>query len=153
MKNDKDLRLVTYCGLYCGACSQRVNVPKQARALMKTLHEEGFDDFYQYVPEMKNDFPVFWRFLGGLSEFDCSCRDGKGGPPDCSIRECARARFVTVCSECGDDPCDKVTALGECYPILIPDGRRMQKIGLEKWIEEQQERANRGFTYADIRCK
>jgi hypothetical protein len=153
MKNDKDLRLVTYCGLYCGACSQRVNIPKQARTLMKTLHEEGFDDFYQYVPKMKNDFPVFWRFLGGLSEFDCSCRDGKGGPPDCSIRECARARFMTVCSECSDYPCDEVTALGESYPILIPDGRRMQKIGLEKWIEEQQERANRGFTYADIRCK
>jgi len=153
MTNGADLRLVTYCGLYCGTCAQRVRVPHQASALMETLHEEGFDDFYQHVPEMKDDFPVFWQFLGSLARFDCSCRGGKGGPPDCKIRECARVKSVTVCPECGDYPCAHITTLAEHYSILIPDGRRMQRIGLEKWIEEQKERAKRGFTYSDVRCK
>jgi hypothetical protein len=120
---------------------------------MKTLHEEGFDGFYKYAPEMKDDFPVFWRFLGGLAEFDCYCRGGKGGPPDCKIRECAEMKNVRVCPECNDYPCFHTTALAEHYPILILDGRRMQMIGLEKWIEEQKERAKHGFAYSDIRCR
>ncbi|MDD1767224.1 MAG: DUF3795 domain-containing protein [Methanomassiliicoccales archaeon] len=153
MTEEDDLRLVTYCGLYCGACAQRVRVPDQAAALAKTLHEEGFDDFYQYVPSMKDDFPVFWRFLGSLRKFDCSCRDGKGGPPDCQIRECAEKRKMRVCPECDEYPCKNFTALAEHYPTLISDGRRMQKIGLERWIEEQKERAKCGFAYSDIRYK
>jgi hypothetical protein len=28
----------------------------------------------------------------------------------------------------------------------------MREIGLERWIEEQEERATTGFAYADIRC-
>jgi hypothetical protein len=150
---ETDLRLVAYCGLHCGVCAQRTRVPRQAVELSKTLHDEGFDDFYQYVPEMRDNFPVFWRFLHVLATFDCSCRDGKGGPPDCQIRECAEERNVRICPECGEYPCSNITALAERYPILIPDGRRMRKIGLEKWIEEQKERAKCGFAYSDIRFK
>jgi len=51
--------LVTYCGLYCGLCAQRVRIPEQARRLRETLHDEGFDDFYQYIPDIKDSFPVF----------------------------------------------------------------------------------------------
>lgn len=35
---------------------------------------------------------------------------------------------------------------------LIPDGRRMQRIGVEAWVAEQEERTRTGFCYADIRC-
>jgi len=126
-------------------------MPQQAMALERTLHEEGFDYFYQYVPDLKETFPPFWRFLQDLSKFDCSCRSGAGGPPDCKIRECAKSKQVTVCPSCDLYPCKLVEGLAEHYPLLIQDGRRMKKTRFEAWIKEQQERAKRGFSYADIR--
>jgi hypothetical protein len=151
MSKQDTLRSVTYCGLYCGLCAQRNRIPQQASQLQQTLHEEGFDDFYQYVPEMKEIFPPFWQFLQNLAKLDCTCRTGKGGPPDCKIRNCAKQRKITVCPECKEYPCQHIQALAEHYPTLIQDGRRLQKIGIEKWIIEQERRAKRGFAYADIR--
>jgi len=151
MSKPDSLRLVTYCSLYCGLCAQRKRIPQQAFQLQQTLHEEGFDDFFQYVPEMRETFPVFWQFLQKLAEMDCSCRAGVGGPPDCEIRSCARQKHVEVCPLCEEYPCKRVKALAERYPTLIQDGKRLQKIGLEKWVEEQERRARRGFAYSDIR--
>ena len=37
------------------------------------------------------------------------------------------------------------------YPTLIADNRRLQAVGLEQWLSEQQGRAQRGVVYADIR--
>jgi hypothetical protein len=53
MPNQNSLRLVTYCGLYCGLCAQRTGVPQQALQLQQTLHEEGFDDFYRSIDPMR----------------------------------------------------------------------------------------------------
>jgi hypothetical protein len=38
------------------------------------------------------------------------------------------------------------------YPTLIADGNRIREIGIETWIQEQEERAKTGFAYGDIRC-
>ncbi len=38
------------------------------------------------------------------------------------------------------------------YPTLIADGERMKEIGIEAWIDEQEERAKTGVAYVDIRC-
>ncbi len=150
--SDQDLlRLVAYCGLYCGLCAQRRRIPQQALRLQKTLHEEGFDDFYQSVPEMKEAFPQFWNFLQSLAKFDCACRTSKGGPPDCKIRGCAERKNIIVCPKCKEYPCQQIQALADRYPTLIQDGKRLQKIGIEKWVIEQERRVKRGFAYADIR--
>ncbi len=145
------LRLVTYCGLYCGLCAQRARVPRIARQLQQTLHEEGFDDFYQYLPDMKETFPTFWTFLEKLASFECSCRTGKGGPPDCKIRNCATERRILLCPLCTEYPCKDIERLAERYPTLLQDGRRLRRIGVTKWVDEQEARARRGFTYADVR--
>ena len=42
--------------------------------------------------------------------------------------------------------------MGKGYPTLVADEQRMLEIGLERWIEEQEERAKTGFAYVDIRC-
>ncbi|NWF87325.1 DUF3795 domain-containing protein [Candidatus Bathyarchaeota archaeon] len=150
MTNQNLLRHVAHCGLYCGLCAQRSCIPQQASQLQKSLHEEGFDDFYQYVPEMKDAFPSFWNFLQKLAEFNCTCRTG-GGPPDCKIRQCTKQRNVEVCPQCKEYPCALVQSLAEHYQTLIQDGRRLQKVGLEKWVKEQEERVKRGVSYADMR--
>jgi len=150
MSNQNLLHDVAYCGLYCGICAQRNRIPQQARQLQKSLHEEGFGNFYQYVPAMKEVFPTFWQFLQELTKFDCTCRTG-GGPPDCKIRQCAKQKTIEVCPQCNEYPCTLVQALAEHYPIIIQDGKHLQKIGLEKWIKEQEERAKRDVVYADTR--
>ena len=43
--------------------------------------------------------------------------------------------------------------LARRYPTLLADGQRMNKIGIEDWIQEQEERRRSGFAYADVRCQ
>lgn len=102
---------------------------------------------------MKDKFPPFWQFLQELATFDCTIRKGEGGPPDCKIRACARKKKVTVCPVYKRHPCKLIEKLAEHYPTIIQDGRRMQKIGVERWIKEQEDRGKKGFVYADIRYK
>jgi len=144
------LEFVTYCGLYCGLCAGRARIPKRAAALQEAMAEEGWPYWGHTVP----GFPEFWGFLEGLhAAGGCrGCRAG-GGFPQCQIRVCARERDLELCSRCSDFPCDHIEALGARYPTLIADNRRLQAIGLEQWLSEQQERARRGFVYADIRYR
>lgn len=150
MKREDLLRQVAYCGLYCGLCAQCSRIPQQAKQLQKSLHEEGYDDWYQYVPNLKDSFPPFWSFLQNLGNMDCTCRTG-GGPPDCKIRECAREKKMDVCTDCKEYPCALIQNLAKHYPTLIQDGKRLQEVGLEKWVEQQEERVRRSVVYADIR--
>lgn len=147
---ENNLRLVGYCGLYCGLCAHRARIPRRARLLKETLHDEGMDSWYKYVPSMKETFPVFWKFLRELTKMDCTCRTG-GGPPDCSIRICAKEKGVDACPLCKEYPCDLINNLAEHYVTVIQDGRRLQRIGLKAWVKEQEKRVRRGVVYADTR--
>jgi len=142
------LEFVTYCGLYCGLCAGRARIPKRAVALQEAMAEEGWPDWGAGIP----GFAEFWRFLEGLhADGGCpGCRAG-GGPPECQIRNCARQRGLELCNQCPDFPCPRIEALCAIYPTLIADNRRVQAVGLEQWLSEQQERARRGVVYADIR--
>ena len=142
--------MVTYCGLYCGLCAQRGRIPRQANTLRESMSREGYELWGAEIP----GFEEFWRFLKALCEPEKSCpgcRQG-GGPPFCSIRTCARGRGVDICVECEEYPCRRVEGIAKGYPTLIADGKRMGEIGVEAWIEEQEERAKTGFAYVDIRC-
>jgi len=153
MSDENSLWLVTYCGLYCGLCAQHMRIPLQANQLQQTLQEEGYEDFYQYFPEMKNFFPQFSQFLEKLAKFNCTCRSGKGGPPNCEIRKCVQQRGINVCPQCREYPCERIQKLAEHYPTLIQDGKRLQKIGMQKWIDEQEQRIKRSISYSDLKAK
>ena len=142
------LEFVTYCGLYCELCAERARIPQRAAALQEAMAEEGWPYFEPSVP----DFAEFWRFLEGLhGEGGCrGCRAGSGFP-GCQIRICAQERGVDLCARCADFPCEHIKALATRYPTLIVDNRRLQAVGLEQWLEEQQERVRRGVVYADTR--
>jgi len=145
---DEKIKFVTYCGLCCELCAERARIPQQAKALQQAMTEEGWPFWGHTVP----GFDGFWEFLEGLhASGGCSgCRAG-GGYPQCQIRLCARERGLELCSECSDFPCDHVEALGARYPTLIADNRRLRAVGLERWLNEQEERVRRGVVYADIR--
>ena len=146
----EDLEFVTYCGLYCGLCGERARIPARACALREAMVKEGYEFWGSGLPR----FGDFWGFLIDLCDPDHACpgcRQG-GGPPFCAIRKCAPGRGVDVCPFCDEYPCERALAIAKGYPTLLADGQRMREIGLERWIEEQQERAGTGFAYADIRC-
>ena len=149
MDNKEVLKYVTYCGLYCGLCSQRARIPQQAKALRDSMAKDGFDQWGQDMPNFKG----FWEFLDQWSDLkNCcpGCRQG-GGNPECDIRECAQKRNVEVCIDCNDYQCDRISELGKIYPTLIADGQRLKEIGVDQWILEQEKRAETGFVYSDIR--
>ena len=145
-----DMRRVTYCGLYCGLCANSNRVPRQAEELRDTLRRESVEFWGPTLPY----FDEFWRFLGNLAESESrrSCRERTCGNPSCEIRKCALEKGVDVCPFCDEYPCERVMALAEVYPTLLADGKRVKKIGLDKWIDEQEQRKGTGFAYADIRC-
>ena len=146
------LKLVTYCGLYCKLCAQCGRIPQQARALQDSMEREGYTF---WGPEIPN-FEAFWAFLGRLVDLEIACagcRSGNCGYPSCKIRQCARERGVDLCPFCADYPCQHIRTLGEVYPILITDGLHMRQVGLDNWLTVQEDRAEAGFCYADIRIK
>jgi len=144
------LEFVTYCGLYCGLCAERTRIPQLAAALQQAMAEEGWPFFGPSFP----GFAPFWEFLEKLhTECGCSgCRAG-GGFPQCQIRACALERGLDLCSQCADFPCERVEGLAARYPTLIADNRRLQAMGLEQWLGEQDERARRGAVYSDMRYR
>jgi hypothetical protein len=150
IKEMDNLKYVTYCGLYCGLCTARCRIPKQAAALRDTMANDGYDKWGVNIP----DFKEFWKFLNEHCEPDKNCpgcRQG-GGPPFCSIRKCATAKKIDLCVYCDEYPCNRIASIAKGYPTLLADGKRIKEIGIDKWIAEQQQRAKTGFAYADIRC-
>jgi hypothetical protein len=143
------LEQVTYCGLYCGLCTHRNRVPKQAGALRETMKKEG----WEYWGGEEPNFKEFWTYLNGLAEMEskCSCRSGKCGPPFCGIRKCAQEKGLDACPFCAEYPCNRVLGLAQGYVTLLADGKRMKEKGLDTWIEDQEERRKTGFAYSDIR--
>lgn len=141
------MELVAYCGLYCELCAERSRIPNQAAMLQMAMTEEGWGFWGHSVP----GFGEFWTFLESLANGGCSgCRAG-GGFPGCQIRRCAQERGLELCCDCADFPCAQVETLGARYPMLLSDNRRLQTVGLVKWLDEQKERRRRGVVYADIR--
>ena len=137
--------LVTYCGFYCGLCSEITKIPENARVLMEELKKA---DYEGRAPK------EFWSYLENLTvvEDDKCCRTEKCGGPSCAIRKCAKEKGVFICTECQDYPCAKIKILAKSEPTMIHDGERIKEIGLDAWIIEQEERRRIGFCYSDIRC-
>lgn len=142
--------LVSFCGLYCDLCGARNDTPARAQALITTLKQSEIDHWGTDIP----DFVEFWRFLNGLADVpaDKCCRSGQCGAPNCAIRNCAKSREIEVCAFCADYPCAKIQTFAQSEPLLLHDGERIKKVGLEQWIAEQIARKQAGFDYGRVRC-
>jgi hypothetical protein len=136
-------KLVTYCGLYCGLCDWHVRLPQRAKALRESLA-------LAECPPPRS-VAQFLHSLASQPTEHKRCRGGTCGAK-CAIKKCAMAKGVTVCAECGDFPCKHIQTLARSESTLIHDGERLRKIGMDAWIDEQEQRKARGFCYADVRC-
>jgi len=82
----KDINLLAYCGLYCGACSFKVAFDEKNK---------------QHIKDMPSKYD---KYKDAELEFCPGCRlDSQCG--SCKIRACAKAKNLTNCSECVDFPC------------------------------------------------
>lgn len=142
--NPKDY--LCYCGLYCRLCSNVSVIPPQSRALLATLEHAGFGD---WGDQMFEGFASFWEILQKLAKQDetCTLCQGDCGDPGCVMRPCARERGVEVCALCDEYPCDKVTAFMDRYAEVKINNDRIREVGLDAWLEEQEELVRQGKFY------
>jgi len=146
-----NLEQITFCGLYCGLCASRHRIPERAAALRDAMRKEGYDNWGKVMPQ----FGDFWAFLNNLADSSavCNCRKGNCGPPFCGIRKCAQKKGIEVCPFCEEYPCRMILGIAKGYVTMLADGQRMKSIGIDAWIQEQEERRKTGFAYADIRVQ
>jgi hypothetical protein len=79
-----------------------------------------------------------------LEKGDCAgCRGplDRHWSPGCKFLPCAKAKGHRYCLECGDFPCDKLSAFAsdgyEHHRPAVENMKEMRAIGLEKWIARQ----------------
>jgi len=104
---NKEEKLISYCGLYCGDCSgNKGTIANLARDLRKGLEGERFADLAKAlskIPFFKafEGFPQCCAVLDTLPKLRCkkACR-GDGGPPYCEIRTCNRDKRHDGCWQC-----------------------------------------------------
>lgn len=133
-------KLDTYCGLYCGACviyhankNETINtLAKNWNMAPADLHCEG----------CKSDI---------LSTF---CRT-------CNLKTCAQEKGIESCIECGDYPCQELTAFCDDdaphHSAIFHNLDLLQANGLEKWLHWQKMRwscqeCNTPFSWYQKKC-
>ncbi|MDP4094612.1 MAG: DUF3795 domain-containing protein [Bacillota bacterium] len=126
-----------FCGLYCGGCTYYQNTMKG----IKTKVDEN----------------LYTECLG--------CNSGTTTPwcSDCQIKNCNREKGIRYCLECSTFPCEILNYFmnDEKYPYHkeVPENmKRLQEIGLNKWIEEQDskytcKKCGEKFDWFENQCK
>ncbi len=105
------------CGIICSACPLGNGaVTKSADQTRKYIADCQIPIWSPFVPGGEAiDWTAVDRGLEWMHKYACcaGCRNG-GGPPDCTIRTCARERGKELCSSCEDlDGCNRFDWLKE----------------------------------------
>ena len=145
-----DLKYITYCGLYCKHCTTLARIPQQAKTLYDTMKREGFEFFGPYESPQFNDF---WKYLEHLTVLDKECPLCRGGcgDPGCKIRICAREKNQEICVFCDEYPCALFDSLTRQYPALLGEGKMLKELGIDAWLEKQEQRCEMGYCFSESR--
>jgi hypothetical protein len=145
--------LIGYCGLYCGACGiYQGRITQAVENLRKTISAYGFDKF---APELAKWEPAFQHYaefenvLNGFVKMFGKCPGciGGGGDPTCAVRECCKQKAYTTCAECSEmGSCEKAQRYG---PRALEGLKKIKALGIDRWTEEMQKKANAGYCYLD----
>jgi len=119
----KDVNLLAYCGLYCGACS------------FKVAYDEKNS---QHIKNMPSKYD---QYKNAELEFCPSCRlDTQRG--SCKIRACAIARDLTNCGECIDFPCEILSDFNNDgmahHTDCIPNLKMIKERGIDYFWDHQE---------------
>jgi hypothetical protein len=134
----KILEKISYCGLYCGDCfGHTQKIANMARDLRKEFRNNRFDKLAPVFAEMSffkefKDYDKCYNLLGLMVKLRCHkmCR-GKGGPPNCKIRNCAKKKKYDGCWQCDEfTKCEKLKVLEPNHgQAVIKNLRKLKKVG------------------------
>ena len=141
MASTEEKRLDSPCGIYCGACELGNGTVKDlAHKLQELIARYDIAEWAEYAG--LENYEVFAKGLGWFTQCDCpGCRAG-GGWPDCPMRRCAKEKGIEFCYECSDFPCEELLKFDKGAGVCVVNNRRIQEIGLESWLREQEEKVN-----------
>jgi hypothetical protein len=142
--SNKNEKLITYCGLYCGDCHGYTGkIPDLARDLRKELRACRYDKFADFLADTNfgkafKDYKKCYEVLGFMVKFRCKkgCRDG-GGPPFCKMRICCQKKGYEGCWECDDfETCEKLNFLIPVHGNAhIKNLRKLKKKGIKEFLK------------------
>jgi len=132
------------CGVYCGQCPNGNGRVKMIAGELKRLVDTVRYDWLNYAVKSFR-FDEFRKGLEWFSAAQCpGCLNGGGAP--CENKKCARERKLESCLLCGDYPtCAHTVYHREWYPFVIENYERVKQVGLQKHLEEEEQRARAGI--------
>jgi len=141
VERDEGTQQIAYCGIYCGSCLNNTGeIADLARDLRKKLREYRFERIAPALSVVFKPFanyPQCYETLGAMVKLRCKrgCRDN-GGPPQCTIRSCARKRDYQGCWECTDfEICEKLNFLKSAHgDANIKNLKKIQKQGVDAFL-------------------
>jgi hypothetical protein len=131
------------CGIVCGACPLGSGtVAKTAGQTRKHIVDCQIPMWSPFVPGGEViDWTAMDRGLEWMEKYACcaGCENG-GGPPDCTIRICAREKGYELCSSCDElDSCTKFEWLKEHGSELKQRLKENKGLSKEEYIKKMRE--------------
>jgi hypothetical protein len=136
--------LIGYCGVCCSHCGMLIRIPKMAEELKRFVEAYGYGEWIGHITQ-EFDFENFMKGLKWFAGGGCSgCLQG-GGMPKCEVRNCCTRKGLENCYFCEDFlKCGKLSYQRETYRI-DENYERIRQIGYEKWLKEQEAKAEKNF--------
>jgi hypothetical protein len=140
MDNEKEYNYGV-CGVYCGQCASG-----NGRLRFFALELKRLTDVYLRWMEDVDvgfDYSEFRKGLNVVSNWHCSCFDRE----DCHVgnKQCAKEKGLRSCLECAEFlTCETTEYQRKQYPFVMDSYRKVQREGLEAWLEEEEQRAREG---------
>jgi hypothetical protein len=113
----------------------------ELKRLVDTTRFEWMEDV-----EKSFRFSEFRKGLEWFSQVQCPGCLNAGGAP-CKNRPCATGKGLKSCLLCGDYmTCKNTEYHRETYPFVTDHHRRVKEVGLDRHLEEEEERAKAGVS-------
>lgn len=132
------------CGVVCASCPLgNGTVAESASRTKKHIVECQIPMWSPFIPGGETiDWTAVDRGLEWMEKNACcaGCANG-GGPPDCTIRICARERGYDLCSSCSDlDSCTKFEWLKEHGSRLKETLKECQGMTRAEYIKKMKDK-------------
>ncbi len=156
--------LIAPCGIYCGACDSFLGKStKLAQELHRILDGFNIADIAPIAGFEQQRMVEFLNLLEQLGHTDkCTgCLGGGCKNPICQMRACAQERGFLTCAECDLMPCNRSQELSISWEMItkryagwnVENLQRIRKIGYRQFIDEMQDRVEKGFMTGDVISK